>query len=66
MSASQRRWIQIVIGVVALLALIGLGATGYLVKKEGWDGLWKRKRQWVEANHPGASPALDEAEKRLR
>lgn len=65
MSFSSKRWFRTALGVLALLALIGFSATAWIVKNEGWDGLWDRKRQWIESTHPAAGPILDEAEERV-
>ncbi len=48
-----------------LIAIIGLGFGLNIVRTEGWEGVWKRKRDFIERAHPEASPVLDEAEKRF-
>lgn len=61
---TKRSW-TIVLGVVLLLAMIGLGFGLNIVRTEGWEGVWKRKRDFIDKTHPEAGPILDKAEERL-
>jgi hypothetical protein len=55
-----------VVAIVALVAAaVGLAITVQIVREEGWDGLWQKKRGFIEKSHPETGPALDKAE-RLR
>jgi hypothetical protein len=37
-----------------------------IVQREGWEGVWARKRGYIQKMHPESTPVLDEAEKRFR
>lgn len=45
--------------------MIGLGFGLNIVRTEGWEGVWKRKRDFIDKTHPEAGPILDKAEERL-
>lgn len=66
MAASGRKWSKGLVGAAILLALLGFTITAVIVREEGWEGLWRRKREWVDSNHPVLSPVMDEAERRVR
>ena len=51
---------------VLLAALFGVALTLDIVRKEGWEGLWYRKRSVLESTHPETGPVLDEAEKTVK
>lgn len=64
MKKRRSAW-PIVVFSVLLAVLFGIAITLDLVRKEGWEGLWKRKRSVLESTHPEAGPVLDEAEMKL-
>ena len=55
-----------VVFFVLLAALFGLAVTLDIVRKEGWEGFWNRKRTILESTHPESGPLVDEAEKRTK
>jgi hypothetical protein len=59
----MRRATVWILGIVMVFAALGIGVSLYTLKAEGVDGLWKRKRNFVEGHLPVAKPALDETEK---
>ncbi|MGI8924235.1 MAG: hypothetical protein ACR2HJ_09415 [Fimbriimonadales bacterium] len=62
---TKKAW-TVLVGVVLVLALIGLGLGLNIVRTEGWEGVWKRKKDFIRDTHPEAAPMLDEAERRVR
>lgn len=63
--AARKVWIAIG-GVVLLFAIAGMLFALSIVRNEGWEGLWKRKRSFVESTHPEASPVLEKAEEKMK
>ena len=57
----RKWWIRLGVALGALAAL-GLVVAGYIVSQEGWDGLWRRKREFIEGRNPEFGPALDRLE----
>jgi hypothetical protein len=51
--------------VVVCLAAVGISVALSIVRAEGVDGLWKRKRGVVEAAHPGSGAIMDKVERRV-
>jgi hypothetical protein len=49
--------------VVVCLAAIGISVALSIVRTEGVDGLWKRKRGVVEAAHPGSGVVMDKVQR---
>ena len=61
----KRIWVAVV-GISLCLAILGIAITLSIVQNEGWEGLWKRKRGFLESTHPESGPVIDQAEKRAR
>ena len=54
------------VAVLAIAALVGFSITANVVRKEGWNGLWDRKKDFIRSTVPGSDPALERAEEALR
>lgn len=52
--------------VLICAAAVGIGVSLNIVRNEGWEGLWKQKRGFVESAHPESKPLLDESEQRAK
>jgi hypothetical protein len=63
---AQSPWFLAIAGVALLAALAGIAFSVHVVRTEGIEGLWRRKRTWIEGTQPSLKPALDEAEKGAR
>jgi hypothetical protein len=67
--ANQKRgespW-PVIVAVVVCLAIAGLVVFLNIVRTEGWEGLWNKKKEYITNTQPGAGPVLDEAEKRVK
>ena len=63
--ASRRFWTAWIV-VLVCAAIVGIGIGLNIVGIEDWEGLWKRKRGFVESAHPESKPLLDEAEQRAK
>ncbi len=64
MKKSWRPW-TVLAALVAIAAFIGADFALNVVRREGWQGLWTRKKDFVKTIEPKAGPALDEVEKSL-
>ena len=68
-SANQKRgespWTMIV-AIVVCLAIAGFVVSLTIVRTDGWEGLWNKKKDFITKTQPGAGPVLDEAEKRVK
>lgn len=62
---SRRPW-PVVLAFLAIATLLGLGYGLNIVRKEGWEGLWHRKKALIKSAKPDAGPMLDEAERRAK
>jgi len=58
----KKSWIKISLGILAAGTLIGISFAAYVVKSEGMEGLFKRKREAVQKIAPEAMPILDTVE----
>lgn len=65
MSKKRSPW-PVILGVAAVVAAFGLIVALNIVSREGWEGLWNRKKEFIKGAQPGAGPLLDEAEKQVR
>lgn len=61
--AKRRRILTAILWVVGVLTLGGLAIAADIVRREGWEGFWKRKRDAVEALHPQSQPVIEEFER---
>jgi hypothetical protein len=52
--------------VVVCLTAIGISISLAIVRNEGFEGLWKRKRNVIEAGRPEARPVLDKLEQGVK
>ncbi len=52
--------------VLALLVLVGVATTATVVRNEGVEGLFRRKRDAVRKVAPETLPIVDEVESRVR
>jgi len=59
------RWAILAFGLLFII-LVGIGATVTVVRLEGWDGFFDRKRSAVRQVMPEAVPLVDEVEERLK
>ncbi len=62
----KRSVLPIVLCAVGVLAVIGLGFALNIVRREGLENIWKRKKAIIEKTHPVARPFIDDAENRVR
>ena len=53
-------------GIALFLAFIGIVISISIVRREGWDGLWKRKKGFLESTHPETGPLWDKAEEKIK
>jgi hypothetical protein len=58
--------ITAIVMTVVALAAIGLAVSLSIVRREGIEGLWNRKKDWIEKTQPGLAPSVDKAEKAVR
>ena len=65
MKRSRRNPWTIVLSVLACLLVFGLSIAASIVRTEGLDGLFDRKRDAVKAVAPNAVPVVDEIEQRV-
>jgi hypothetical protein len=65
MKSRRELWIGILI-VFLLLLLICVSSTVVIVRREGIDGLFRRKRAVVERVAPQALPIQDSVEKEVK
>ncbi len=63
---SKRRWIAVVLVVGLAAAFLGLGYSIKVVRTEGFEGLWNRKKRWIESTQPSLKPAVDEVDEAVR
>ncbi len=61
-----KQLLLIVLTVIVFAVMIALPFGVKILREEGFDGIWKRKRANIERVMPEASPVLDKAEKSLR
>jgi hypothetical protein len=62
---SKSPW-PLLIGVLfGCIAVAGISTSVYLVKTEGIEGIWKRKRQFIEGSNPELKPLLDDVDHHL-
>lgn len=64
MAKPRRKIGSVVLTVLLCLVAIAVVAGLNILRKEGWSGVWARKRSLIEKLHPEAAPLLDEGEKR--
>ena len=63
--ARPRTWVVILLAILMGLVLFGLTASAIIVRNEGLEGLFNRKRRAVEAVAPETLPVLDEVADRV-
>jgi hypothetical protein len=65
----KRSWsiaIPVTLVVVCLIVAVGLAVSGAIVRKEGFEGIWSRKKSWIKQAQPGLAPSVDRAERIVR
>jgi hypothetical protein len=62
----REKRLTLIVGIVLALAAIGLTISMSIIRKEGIEGLWNRKKDFIKKGHPEAGPILDEAERQVR
>lgn len=61
-----RKWWVRLGFALGLLSVLGVAWAGYVVSEQGWEGLWERKRGFIEGRNPEFGPALDHLEEAAR
>jgi TRAP-type C4-dicarboxylate transport system substrate-binding protein len=66
MQATKRNNLWIIAGAIFLILLFfGLSSAAVIVSREGWDGLFDRKRDAVQKVMPEALPIVDKVEEEV-
>ncbi len=61
----KNKWLLGVTAFVFFGVLAGLLIAGEIVRREGFEGLWRRKRNAVETIKPESAPLVDKMEDKL-
>ena len=62
----RRKTLWTILAVLAGGLLIGLTITANIVRTEGFEGLWKRKKDAVKTIIPGSEDSLEAGERKFR
>ncbi|MBX3117574.1 MAG: hypothetical protein KF784_00795 [Fimbriimonadaceae bacterium] len=66
MKARLGNWKTALLCAVLGAAIIGFSIAGYIVRKEGFEGLLNRKKSVIKSTFPEAMPIVDKAEKAIK
>ncbi|MBC8064306.1 MAG: hypothetical protein H7Y17_05715 [Chlorobia bacterium] len=55
-----------IILILASVALVALPVGIQILREEGWEGVWKRKRATITKMIPESAPIVDEADRATR
>jgi hypothetical protein len=63
---TSKRVLLVILSLIAFAALTALPFGLKILREEGWEGVWKRKKDAAKAIIPGSEKSLDKADQAFR